>query len=204
MVAQAQRPSPTPIPQTGFRRQVFEPSSDDPLSKQVLIISRDPRTSYDRFTDTTTIWIPYDELEVSRHHDLSIMAFFAYSGKDASTPESMGISFQSTPHDFSSRLERNKLYVLADSERLALGRPSARSSKTDFKYINTTTEWLDYKTTFQILKKIAYAQKVEMRLGQYEFDLNQGFLQSMQKLISRIPEPKPAPPIKHRSARNKL
>lgn len=158
-----------------------------------------PQTSYDRFTDVTTVWIPYEDLDVSSHHDLAIMAFYTYRGKDADKPEYIGFGFASTPHDLSSRLERSELYVLADGERVPLGQPTARNSKAGFRYTNTITEFLEYKITLQLLKKIAYSRNVAMRLDSFEFDLRQGFLRSMQKLISEIPNPKTTPSPKRPS-----
>jgi hypothetical protein len=202
-VVRAQQASPTPTPQAGFRSQIFEPSADDPLSKQTRSTNGPVQTSYDRFTDVTTVWIPYEDLYVSAHHDLRISAFVTYRGKDLTKPEKMGISFESTPHQY-SYLAHSELYVLADGERIPLGRPNARDTKSDFKYVQTVTEWLEYWMTLPIMKKIARAQKVDMRLDSFEFDLPYSFLRSMQKLISRIPEPKTAQPVKRRSARNKL
>jgi len=192
--AQAQQNSPSPTPQAGFKRQVFQPSVNDPLSSTDPSANSALQTSYDRFTDITTVWISYDDLNVSSHHDLSVTAFFTYHGKDATKQEKMGVTFESTPHNWSARLERNELYVLADGERISMGRPSGRLSKVNFRYIDTVTEWLEYKMTLQILKKVAYAQTVEMRLDSFEFNLHPGFRRAMQKLISGIPNPQTAPP----------
>jgi hypothetical protein len=203
--ARAQQTSPSPTPQPGFKRQVFQPSSNDPLSSTDPSANSALQTRYDRFTDITTVWISYDDLNVSSHHDLSITAFFTYHGKDATKLEKMGVTFESTPHDWSARLERNELYILADGERISLGRPSGRSAKVNFRYIDTVTEWLEYKMTLQVLKKIAYARKVEMRLDSFEFNLHPGFLRSMQKLISGISTPKTAPlPNKRRVPSKKI
>lgn len=194
----AQQASPIPTPQIGFRKQVFEPSTDDPLLKATLTTSRDPQTTYDRFTDETNVWIPFDDLDVSTHHDLSIMAFVTYHGKGSTRPENVGLGFMSTPHEIESP-EIRELRVLADGERISLGRPSARSTKIGYKYSGTITEFLEYKATPQILKKIANARKVEMRLGSLEFALPLGFLRSMQELVSGIPNPKIAPSPKRSS-----
>ncbi|HBB95545.1 MAG TPA: hypothetical protein DC054_09150 [Blastocatellia bacterium] len=112
-VARAQQASPSPTPQIGFRKQVFEPSADDPLLKATLTTGRDPQTTYDRFTDETNVWIPFDDLDISTHYDLSIMAFVTYRGKGSTKPEGMGIGFMSTPHEIESP-EIRELRVLAD------------------------------------------------------------------------------------------
>lgn len=190
-IAKTQEPKPTQI---GLRQQGFDPSPLDALSKLLLpgseLLQVGSQTSYDRFRDVTLVWVPYDNLYVSAHHDLRISAFVTYRGKDRTKPEKMGISFESTPHGY-SYIAHSELYVLADGERIPLGRPSARDTKSGFKYVNTVTEWLEYWIPFPVMKKVAHATTVEMRLDSFEFNLHPGFLRSMEKLISGIPNPKP-------------
>ncbi len=176
--------------QVGFREQPLASSRSEPLAQPYELLQTEPQSSYDRFRDVTLVWIPYDDLYVSSHHDLRISAFVTYRGKDLTKPEKMGISFESTPHEY-SYLAHSELYVLADGERVPLGRPSARDTKSDFKYVHTVTEWLEYWITLPMMKKIAHSQKVEMRLDSFEFNLRPGFLRSMEKLIAGIPNPKP-------------
>jgi hypothetical protein len=199
-IAKTQEPKPTQI---GLRQQGFDPSPLDALSKLLLpgseLLQAGSQTSYDRFKDITLVWVPYDDLNVSAHHDLRISAFVTYRGKDLTKPEKMGISFESTPHEY-SYIAHSELYVLADGERIPLGRPSARDTKSDFKYVHTVTEWLEYWIPLPLMKKIAHSTTVEMRLDSFEFNLHPGFLLSMEKLISRIPNEQTAPaPRKRRT-----
>jgi len=190
--------------QVGFREQPAAFARSEPLAQPYELLQTEPRSSYDRFKDITLVWIPYDDLYVSAHHDLRISAFVTYRGKDLTKPEKMGISFESTPHEY-SYLAHSELYVLADGERISLGRPSARDTKSDFKYVHTVTEWLEYWIPLPLMKKIAHATTVEMRLDSFEFNLRLGFLRSIQKLISGIPNQKtPLPLTKRRTAVKKM
>lgn len=167
--------------------QKTKPNSADLAPLSVL------EKKYDRFEDKTTVWIYPQRLYIKNlsYRELRITAFFTYRGKAAGAQiEKMGLQFISTSREW-TYLRKNNLIALIDGERLSIGRPSAKESDISTNYTGIEVEEiLEFEVTYQDLKKLAYANEVEMRLGPAEFNLYSSFLRSIRTLISGL-----APPV---------
>jgi hypothetical protein len=149
------------------------------------------RSSYDRFENRTLVWVPYDRVYVKNleYQNLSVAAYFSYHGKAPNTPvEKMGLLFTSIAKEL-TYLKRNELIAIVDGQRLPLGRPVLKDFDVSSTYGVKIEEVLGFEVEFSALKKMAYARRVEMRLGSAEFDLHSSFLRSLQALLSGITAP---------------
>jgi hypothetical protein len=144
----------------------------------------------------TTIWVPYARVLFTNgtYQNLQVTAFFTHRGRGVGKPiERMGFIFASASDEW-TYLKSSDLNALVDGKRIPLGRPFARDSEVNSSgYGVRVNERLEFKATYPVLRKIAYARRVEMRLGSSEFDLSLSFLHAMQKLIAGPTTPSPAP-----------
>jgi hypothetical protein len=196
---------------SGFQRQ-SSPAAD-PFSKLLLTDAEvqgadkkrasldDLLTNYDRFEDKTTAWVPYDRVDVRNiaYQNLRVTAFFTYRGKIVGTPvDRMGLIFRSLSSEW-TYLKRSDLIAIVDGERLSLGRPFARDSNVSSSYGGAQVEEvLEFKLEYLELRKLAFARRVEVRLGPAEFEFDSSFLGSLRTLISHLTLPAKAAPAKRK------
>lgn len=163
--------------------------SDDPLRDLEKLVLTDNRTSpkttrqYDRFENRTRYWtVPATVTE-----GLTLAAHFSFKGRGAGHEiEGFYLIFQSASSGWRF-LKRSRLICLVDGKSLDFGIPIARDNdvKTDSGRAETH-ELLMYSTSFETLTAIANAQSLEMRLGEVEFALDQGFRDAVQELVGKV------------------
>lgn len=156
------------------------------------------KTTYDKFEDRTLTHTPSRAIstEMGYAHELSVVGYFYFRGKGAGRPiEAMGLMFISRAREWKF-LKDEEMIAIVDGRRLPIGKPTTKD--TD---IPTTTssyeeqrveETLEFRLSYSVLRKLADAKRVEVRLGHIDFPLPFDFQADLRNLLTKVKTLPPA------------
>lgn len=97
------------------------------------------------------------------------------------------IIFETKDWDRRHPLNERELFVVADGERLKLGRMSLVKQNTDTnKLIDVMSEVLEVSISYPTFMKMASAETVEMKVGKSNFALKEKNLAALRDLNNRV------------------
>lgn len=132
-------------------------------------------SEYDRFNDKTTIKTEMRIPVIDYKPNILLSAEF--QGKELTNkPKFFIMSFVSTTTEWRF-LNFNDTAILADGERLILGKPN-RESSVKPGYVS---EFLSFIMEVQTLDKLAAAKVIEIKIGNYEFLISRRELAAIQE-----------------------
>lgn len=138
---------------------------------------------YDRFEDKTRYWTVPTPLR----YGLNVTVHFSFKGKGAGKDvEGFYLIFTSIGSGWRF-LKNSRLYCLIDGKSVELG--SARARDDDVKTGDGSVaveERMLFTVNYPTLHKIAHAERVEMRLGDIVFHLDQNFRESLKELLGKV------------------
>ena len=95
--------------------------------------------------------------------------------------------FETKDWDRRHPLNERELFVVADGERLKLGRMSLVTQNMDSnKFIDVMKEVLEVSLSYQTFMKIASSETVEMKVGKSNFALKEKNLAALRDLNNRV------------------
>ena len=98
--------------------------------------------------------------------------------------------FETKDWDRRHPLDARELFVVADGERLKLGRMAlATQDATTERLVEVMKEVLEVSLSYQNFSKIARAQTVEMRVGNTVFELREKNVAALRDLNNRVKLP---------------
>ena len=98
--------------------------------------------------------------------------------------------FETKDWDRRHALDARELFVVADGERLRLGRMAlAKQDATTDRLVEVMKEVLEVSLSYQNFSKIARAQTVEMRVGNTIFELREKNVAALRDLNNRVKLP---------------
>lgn len=138
---------------------------------------------YDRFEDRTRYWTAPSFVRSG----LEIRGYFSFKGKGAGHEvNGFSLIFTSTSTDW-RYLKDSRLYCLIDGHPVELGSARARDGDVKVGYSSVEVqEKLVFPLRYQTLRRIAEAKRVDMRLGNTEFHLDQYFRESLKELLNKV------------------
>lgn len=135
-------------------------------------------SGYDQQTNQTTVKL--EKIRITSDYTWSeLAANFTYSGQTPSQPEEARITLF-TPSEAAHRRDEI-MTVQADSQRFTLERDAYQYDRP-----NGIPERMSFPVSWGNFEKMAYAQGVEMTLGEKKFRLGREQLAALCDLASRI------------------
>jgi hypothetical protein len=181
----AQGGSPPAIPKRKFNHQAEIVSVYDKATDRTSVVMQ-----WYRFTGEPKKPASFSQTEPLR---IGIRAGFAYPGHVLkSTPASIefDIGFEREGKSLFKGKEPPELMAIVDGEQISLGRTLLKTSRTWVEVHGSTRQLSDdtLEATFnyQGLLRLANARKVEMKVGQVEFELKENHLEALRDLASRM------------------
>ena|ERR1044071_1536200 len=141
-------------------------------------------TTYDRFEDRTTVNTPDQTVQSSNRPGelLTITAFFTCPGRAGNVIDQFGLYLILTGRQ-TSDITNTRLNILLDGKRTVLARATDREARFEDKI---TAEFLAFAIPLPLLKQIAHAKKIEMRLGVSEFRLGDRLSSDVAVLLKQV------------------
>lgn len=154
---------------------------------------------YDRFKDKTTVQTKEVDIgdlvqmgyrngeHVVIHPDalffwFKIVGSYSFAGQQKTRVDSMNLFFMTTSRTWRF-LNDTDLNVIADNERIPLGKMVRRGKAESLLRVVSVRETLGATIPSSTMSKIANAKKVEMRVGSIEFEFGDNERQALRELV---------------------
>ncbi|WP_027938710.1 hypothetical protein [Anaeroarcus burkinensis] len=159
-------------------------------------------TTYDKFTDTSLVMCfmhlrDYEQMGKS-NNDLSkvnyktpffhfdLCCYHKFLGKKMDSPaDEITMMFRTSSSDWQFAGHQVNLYILADGERFS-SPCTLEGEVTSFFNVVAVKETIVTKMRLEQLRAITNAQKVEMKLGAFEFELNKAEIQILKNYVEAV------------------
>lgn len=139
---------------------------------------------YDKFTDESRIAVgPFDisdSIKTISIYSLRMTARFIFSGKRLTNPaEDFALLFRSRSREWQF-LRNHDLYMLIDGERVTVGEAEYDGNVES----GGVSEFMRYLVSPDLVKRIAGAKQVELKIGRWEVTLKDEHKEAFRDLFS--------------------
>jgi len=146
---------------------------------------------YDKFKDTTVIRSPHANLNKRTEilQSLYISAAFVFSTDTMKENEDYFVVFFSAVGNKWSFIPNKNLYVLVGGKRLNLGEGDHDGELDRSRTVRSprdirVTESVKFVLSREVFEQIVNSEKVEMKLGEVEFELTSEAIQTLKNLLA--------------------